>query len=115
MGVLHVCPVAGERRVGPVEVVVVDQPARVRQEMADRDPIAVGDQARQPLLDGVLDPEDPVLVEQRDQRRGPDLAHALQPHACIGRHRRACSDIGQTRGARPGSLRARHVSLPDHR
>ena len=94
---------------GVVEVVVVDQAAAHRQQLADRDPVAVGKQPRQPPGDRVADAKPPCLRELQDQRRRVDLAHALQPHPRVHRHPRARARVGDPRRPQPASVRPGHV------
>ena len=96
-------------RRGVAEVVVVDQAAAHRQQLADRDPVAVGEQPRQPPGDRIADAEPSCLRELQDQRRRVDLAHALQPHSRVDRHLRARARIGDPGGAPPASARAGHI------
>jgi hypothetical protein len=106
--VLHV----GQRRLEALElqeVVVVDKAAGVRQQLLDRDLVSVRKGAGQPLLDGVVELERPLLRELKDHRRRPDLADALQPEPGIGWHRRPGLGVGDAGRTDPCPLWAPDV------
>ena len=73
-----------DRRVARV---VVD-PARVVEQPADADVLAVGDDAGEPVLDGVVEGELALAGELQDDRRREGLRHAADPRAVGRPHRR---------------------------
>ena len=81
-------PVDVVRRPG-LEVVGVDHAAGHAQQLLDGDPVAVGQEPRQPVRDRVIELHPPLADELEHERRGPRLAHAVEPQARFRRHRRA--------------------------
>ena len=72
------------RLVKPRVVDVVVDPARVVQQLADRDVAAVRNQSGQPVFDGIVECQLPLADELQHDRRDERLRDARDPEACRG-------------------------------
>jgi hypothetical protein len=86
-------------------VVVVEDAAGVGQQLPQGDPVAEGQQPRQPALDRVIQAEPALFGQLQHQHGRPDLADTLQPHPGIHRHGLAGGHIRDTGRPRPAPVR----------
>ena len=68
------------------DLVRIDHPARMAEQLPDRDPAPVGEQAGKPALNGVVETHPALTNELQDHRRSPHLADAPDTQPGVGTH-----------------------------
>ena len=81
------------------EVLVVDEPGRVREQMADPHIVRVRRSAREHVDETIVVMELSVLHEQHDRHRGERLRERGEPVVGVDRRRRMRLEIGAAEGA----------------